>query len=92
MDNGGSLALSVKHLEDQKIVELQITDTGCGISPADLKEVSRPFFTTRAGKVGLGAAIAKRIAQAYGGDLAYESEPGKGTTARVRLPLERSGV
>jgi len=59
------------------MIELRITDTGAGIGPGDLKEMGRPFFTTRAGKVGLGVAIAKRIAQAYGGELVYESNVGK---------------
>ena len=92
MERGGTLSISGRHLEDKKMLELRITDSGQGISESDLKEMGRPFFTTRAGKVGLGVAIAKRIVQAYGGELTYESRLGKGTTASVRLPLERTGV
>jgi signal transduction histidine kinase len=89
MERGGTLSITGKHIEEQQKVELQIADTGHGISASDLKEMGRPFFTTRAGKVGLGVAIAKRLAQAYGGDVIYESRMGKGTTVCVRLPLER---
>ena len=90
MEKGGTLSISGKHLDDQGILELRVSDTGHGISATDLKEMGRPFFTTRAAKVGLGVAIAKRLAQAYGGEVVYESRVGKGTTVRIRLPLERS--
>jgi two-component system sensor histidine kinase FlrB len=48
--------------------------------------VGTPFFTTRAGGTGLGVVIARRIARQHGGELAFDSRPGAGTTARLRLP------
>ena len=53
--------------------------------------MGRPFFTTRAAKVGLGVAIAKRIAQAYGGEADLRKpRRRKEQLVSVRLPLERS--
>jgi signal transduction histidine kinase len=92
MEKGGTLSIGAERLSEEKMIELRITDTGHGITPGDLKEMGRPFFTTRAAKVGLGVAISKRIAQAYGCELVYESTQGKGTTVRIRLPIERTGV
>jgi signal transduction histidine kinase len=92
LENGGTLSMSAVYLSGEKMVEFQIRDTGAGISATDLKEMGRPFFTTRPAKVGLGVPNAKRLAQAYGGDVLYESRPGKGTIVKVRLPIERTGV
>jgi two-component system OmpR family sensor kinase len=71
---------------------LEVRDRGIGIAPEDLPRLFTPFFRTdrsRArgtGGVGLGLALARRIARAHGGDVEAASEPGKGTTFRVRIP------
>jgi PAS domain S-box-containing protein len=68
-----------------------ISDTGSGIAKKDLAQVFQPFFTT--GKqhgTGLGLAICRNIAEAHGGDIMLASEPGRGTTARLWLPLRPS--
>jgi len=73
-------------------VELEVRDRGIGIDAADLSRVFTPFFRTdrsRArgtGGVGMGLALARRIAEAHGGTIAVESPPGEGTTFRVSLP------
>ncbi|HEY2159660.1 MAG TPA: ATP-binding protein, partial [Isosphaeraceae bacterium] len=78
-DEGGSVALSVE-------------DRGPGIDPADLPRVFEPFFRSdrarRLGRpgVGLGLAVAKRIATALGGSIAVESEPGRGCRFTLSLP------
>ncbi len=66
----------------------EVCDTGHGIAPADLPRIFEPFFTTRpVGKgTGLGLAICHRIVSALGGEIAVESEVGRGTTLRVTLP------
>jgi two-component system OmpR family sensor kinase len=71
----------------------RVIDKGLGISEADLALVFTPFFrgdpsrTRDTGGVGLGLALAKRIARAHGGDVAIESQLGKGTTVSMDLPV-----
>jgi PAS domain S-box-containing protein len=66
--------------------ELRVADTGPGIAPDTLERIFEPFFTTKHRGTGLGLPTARRILEAHGGSLALESEPGRGTTAVVRLP------
>ncbi len=73
-------------------VELSVTDDGAGISAADQKRIFERFYradserTRGKGGTGLGLAIGKWIVEAHGGRIAVESQVGKGTTFRVRLP------
>jgi len=73
-----------------RCVELAVRDTGHGMSADELRYVFEPFYTTKApGRgSGLGLVIVDHIVQAHGGQLIVDSEPGKGTTMQVRLPLE----
>jgi PAS domain S-box-containing protein len=66
-----------------------VRDTGSGIAAVDLKRIFDPFFTTKPIGIGtgLGLAISERIVTSLGGEIGVESEPGKGTTFRVSLPL-----
>ena len=72
--------------------ELSVTDDGAGIAPADQKRIFERFYradserTRSKGGTGLGLAIGKWIAEAHGGRISVESQVGKGTTFRVRLP------
>lgn len=71
-------------------VEVSIIDTGCGIPAKDLPRIFDPFFTTKGvGKgTGLGLSVSHGIVSAHGGTIEVESQPGEGTTFRVRLPVE----
>ncbi len=71
-------------------VEIAFADTGAGIAPDVLARVFEPFFTTKAvGKgTGLGLSIAQRIVDEHGGSISCESEVGRGTTFRIRLPVQ----
>jgi two-component system NtrC family sensor kinase len=72
------------------MVELSIADTGCGIPPENLKRIFDPFFTTKSGNgTGLGLSVSHGIIEAHGGTIAVESDPGRGSTFRVILPLIR---
>ena len=90
MGEGGDLTLRTRLAEigGAGWVEVEITDTGCGIPPEDLDRVFDPFFTTKpAGKgTGLGLAIGYGIVTEHGGHILVSSEVGKGTTVTVRLP------
>ncbi|HUJ27662.1 MAG TPA: ATP-binding protein [Myxococcales bacterium] len=66
---------------------LEVADSGEGISQEDLGRIFDPFFTTKERGTGLGLAIVHRIVEAHGGELSVRSEPGKGSTFRVALPL-----
>ncbi len=70
-------------------VEMAISDTGIGIRKEDLDKIFNPFFTTKPpGKgTGLGLSICHSIIVRLGGRIAVDSEPGKGTSFAVRLPI-----
>jgi signal transduction histidine kinase len=71
-------------------VVVEVADTGGGIPEHVLPSVCEPFFTTRQEGTGLGLAIAKRYVEQNGGRLEIASQPGVGTTVRVRLPMEHA--
>ena len=72
-------------------IKFVVTDSGYGMPEGVLRRVAEPFFTTKEpGKgMGLGTFLVRTFAERLGGSLAFESSPGKGTTATLRLP---SGV
>jgi signal transduction histidine kinase len=72
-------------------VVARVEDRGSGISPEHLKTVFEPFFTTRQGGTGLGLYICHDIVKRHGGALTVQSEPGKGTTFSLELPMESNG-
>jgi PAS domain S-box-containing protein len=67
-------------------VQLEVSDTGCGISPEAQTKIFDPFFTTKLTGHGLGLAVVERIVRGLGGVSQFESEPGRGTTFRILLP------
>jgi signal transduction histidine kinase len=72
-------------------VVVRVEDQGTGIRPEHLKTVFEPFFTTRRGGTGLGLYICNDIVKRHGGSLTVHSEPGRGTTFSVDLPIEANG-
>jgi signal transduction histidine kinase len=71
-------------------IEIMISDTGKGIPKDKIKYIFDPFFTSKIYGPGLGLTFAQRIIQEHNGSLSVKSEPGKGTTFTIRLPLKRS--
>lgn len=71
---------------------IRVRDEGRGIAPEHLANIRTPFFTTKRaeGGTGLGVPVSDRIAGEHGGELAFDSEPGRGTTATLWLPLGRT--
>lgn len=85
---GGNIALMLERTQDA--VVLRVTDTGCGIAPADLPHVFRRFWRSDASRSlpgnGLGLALAKAIVTSYAGTITCDSTLGQGTTFTISLP------
>ncbi len=71
-------------------LEIIVEDEGCGMSDATLSRAFLPFFTTKERGVGLGLALCERLVRGQGGEIELRSEPGRGTRARVWLPVSTS--
>jgi two-component system, NtrC family, sensor histidine kinase PilS len=71
---------------DPDQVRIRVSDTGQGMSPANLKRVFEPFFTTKKSGTGLGLATVYRIVETHGGKVSVASEEGNGTTITLYLP------
>jgi putative PEP-CTERM system histidine kinase len=83
----GRIQVRTEHAGDS--VVLSVTDDGCGMSAAFIKEsLFRPFQTTKRKGLGIGMFQSRRIVEAHGGTIRVESETGKGTTFQVSLPVK----
>ena len=88
-----TLAIQPSGKPGRNTVAFEIVDHGIGMSAAELDHAFTPFWraddsrTRKTGGVGLGLALARRIARAHGGDVTLSSRPGQGTTARLEVPL-----
>ena len=71
---------------DATHVGVSFTDTGGGMSAESLSRVFEPYFTTKSTGSGLGLLIVRRIVREHGGEMAIESNEGKGLTLTIRLP------
>jgi len=72
---------------DQCIIEVR--DNGAGLDPAQREQIFVPFFTTRPGGSGIGLSLARRIAQAHGGQISVFANEPRGSVFRLSLPLQR---
>ncbi len=70
-------------------VQIECTDTGCGISPEHMEEIFNPFFTTKSTGSGLGLAISHQIVQDHRGYIDVESRLGRGASFFVNLPVNQ---
>ncbi|WMW82142.1 ATP-binding protein [Undibacterium cyanobacteriorum] len=87
--DAGTMRLSAHKLDDQHVL-IRFEDNGLGISASVLRRIFEPFFTTKLGKggSGLGMHLAYNVVtQAFGGKIDIQSEPNKGTTIILNLPL-----
>ena len=89
MPEGGELRVRLVPDDEEGWVRVEVEDTGLGIEPEHLPRLFEPFFTTKpAGRgSGLGLAVVQGIVADHGGEITVDSEPGRGTTFRVRLPV-----
>ncbi|HEX8686750.1 MAG TPA: ATP-binding protein, partial [Pyrinomonadaceae bacterium] len=91
MPQGGTLTLSTR--ESNGAVEIAVSDTGVGMAEEVRSRVFDPFFTTKGNAgMGLGLAVSYGIIRRHEGGIEVESELGKGTTFRMRLPAARAAA
>jgi PAS domain S-box-containing protein len=88
-DSQRGISMSTSYDEKKRSILISIQDEGMGIPPKALPHIMEPFFTTKrdSGGLGLGLSISSRIVKEHGGTLTFTSEPGKGTTAEIILPV-----
>ncbi len=92
LPRGGILTIKARDAIDA--VQVEVTDTGCGIEPADLRRIFEPSFTTKTGKnspsgttgSGFGLVFCKQTIDAHDGSISVESEPTRGSTFKITLP------
>ena len=82
--HGGRIVVSVQSTE--RVVEISIADSGCGIPAENLPRVLEPFFTTKPHGNGLGLSICRSVLWEVDGTLTIHSEPGNGTRVHVGVP------
>jgi len=92
IDAGGEITIRSRTKEE--VCEISVTDNGRGIAEAELGKIKDAFYRvdksrSRAqGGVGLGLRLCDEIAALHGGEISFESEPGKGTTVTIILKVE----
>jgi signal transduction histidine kinase len=93
MPRGGVLTIVAEEGTDD--VRIRIRDTGCGMERSQMKKVFDSFFTTKhkdasrqGSGTGLGLALCKKVIDAHNGSITVDSQPAKGTTFTIHLPLK----
>ena len=85
MPQGGTLRISA--VERSGEIRIAVRDSGKGMAREELARAFDPFFTTKPGGTGLGLSTVDRVVRAHGGSVFLDSEPGKGTSVFVSLPI-----
>ena len=88
MSEGGELL--IRTAREKKDAVIQISDTGSGISKDKLPKIFDVYYSSRPDGSGLGLPTAKKIVEAHNGSISVDSEPGKGTSFTIRLPLRKA--
>lgn len=85
--NSGSIHIKGIRSKDDSIYQLDITDDGCGMDEETQKKIFDPFYTNKEHGTGIGLVMVKQHLDAMKGEIELESEPEKGTTFRILLPM-----
>ena len=90
-DGKGKVTLVTRYEEDKDIIRIECHDTGKGMSPEDVRDAFKPFFTTKkpGEGTGLGLYISHEIIKKHDGNIAIQSDRGVGTILSVELPCKR---
>jgi signal transduction histidine kinase len=86
MPNGGNL--TVKAFQEGKNVSITVTDTGVGIPDEIKPKLFQPLMTTKSKGQGFGLVVVKRLVEAQGGTITFESKVGEGTQFKITFPKE----
>jgi len=89
IEGNGSVIVKVSSHDD--CATLSISDTGRGMSPQQITQIFRPFYTTKLTGTGLGLSLVHRIVDEHNGQIDVASEPGKGSTFEISLPFVQAG-
>jgi two-component system, NtrC family, nitrogen regulation sensor histidine kinase NtrY len=85
MPKGGTL--TVRTSRSQDTVAIEVSDTGTGLSPKECARLFTPYYTSKPHGTGLGLAIVQSIVSDHGGRIRVSSQPGKGATFIIELPV-----
>ncbi len=89
MPTGGDLVVSTRRVATARpYIEIQIRDSGPGIDPALQHRIFEPFVSSKSSGTGLGLAICKQLLAQYHGNIRFISQPGRGSTFIVTLPIK----
>lgn len=90
----GRIRIETAFLSSESMVQCLVSDTGRGIPSAVLPRIFDPFFSTKAesGNSGLGLSVVYGLVSKFGGLIDVESEEGRGTTVRIKLPAAQLGL
>ncbi len=84
MEQGGCLTVEAEAAGD--MVEIKVSDTGCGVAPESLDRVFDPYYTSKPEGTGLGLAMSAKIVEEHGGSVKLVSQEGQGTSVIVCIP------
>jgi PAS domain S-box-containing protein len=85
MPGGGRLGLALEIKDD--LVRIAVSDTGMGIPPETISKIFEPYYTTKETGTGLGLTITFKIVREHRGEIAVNSEPGRGSVFAITLPV-----
>ncbi len=86
MTDGGTLRIESHYSRVDETVRIIIKDDGTGMDPRTMRNVFRPYFSTKPNGIGMGLTVSLSILEECGGRLSVETEPGFGTTATMIIP------
>ena len=83
---GGRVNVCAREAANPAFIEIELADTGSGVSDEIADKLYNPFFTTKPEGTGMGLSISRKIAESHGGRIYHRSVPGSGTSFFIELP------